>query len=72
MPLGERRWYVVGNNERKSHKTKVIAKELRKILTSEPHFHDVRGTCQWQLVMPELYRRAVVGTIEIGMEQSPC
>ena len=63
MPLGERRWYVVGNNERKSQKTKVIAKELGKILTSEPHFHNERGTCQWQL-----YSRAVVGTIEIGME----
>ena len=75
--VGKRRWYVVGSNERNSHKRKMVPKAFTRILRAKPHFHDVDGLSKAashtensgiaSKHRPELHRRAVVGTTDIGI-----
>ena len=57
----------------------MISKEFPNIRRSEPNVHEVDGACLWTSVIleslgkapkhrPEVHRRTVVGTVEIGME----
>ena len=59
----------------------MISKEFPNIRRSEPNVHEVDGACLWTSVIlelsgnapqhrPEVHRRTVVGTVEIGMEES--
>ena len=38
------------DDERHSHEQQIISKEFTNILSSDPNFHDIDGTCPWNLV----------------------